>query len=182
MLELQRRPGGFPRGPRRDDHASSCRLRPDTTAAGGDLLRLMTEKLRRSEWRSISLIVDDEEDIRELRRRHSERRRPRDPDGATTADARSRRSPTARRGWCSSTSGCRGRSWTGWPLLDQIKTMHPELPVVMISGHGNIETAVLGDPPRRLRLHREAVQGRPPDPDRRARAGDLEAQARGLRS
>jgi two-component system nitrogen regulation response regulator NtrX len=27
-------------------------------------------------------------------------------------------------------------------LLDAIKQEHPELPVVMISGHGNIETAV----------------------------------------
>src|SRR5690606_16145379 len=27
-------------------------------------------------------------------------------------------------------------------LLDQVKNMHPDLPVIMISGHGNIETAV----------------------------------------
>ncbi len=27
-------------------------------------------------------------------------------------------------------------------MLDAIKQQHPELPVVMISGHGNIETAV----------------------------------------
>ena len=27
-------------------------------------------------------------------------------------------------------------------LLDEVKALHPELPVVMISGHGNIETAV----------------------------------------
>ena len=27
-------------------------------------------------------------------------------------------------------------------MLDEIKRDHPELPVVMISGHGNIETAV----------------------------------------
>jgi two-component system, NtrC family, nitrogen regulation response regulator NtrX len=30
----------------------------------------------------------------------------------------------------------------GLALLDKVKTMHPNLPVVMISGHGNIETAV----------------------------------------
>src|SRR5690606_33067817 len=30
----------------------------------------------------------------------------------------------------------------GLAVLDRIKAMHPELPVVMISGHGNIETAV----------------------------------------
>ena len=30
----------------------------------------------------------------------------------------------------------------GLQLLDEVKALHPELPVVMISGHGNIETAV----------------------------------------
>ena len=34
-----------------------------------------------------------------------------------------------------------------------------------------------GDQARRLRLHRKAVQGRPADPGRRARAGDLAAEA-----
>ena len=36
------------------------------------------------------------------------------------------------------------------------------MPVVMISGHGTIEMAVGRDPAGRLRLHREAVQVRPP--------------------
>ena len=35
-----------------------------------------------------------------------------------------------------------GSKLDGLELLDEIKIMHPELPVVMISGHGNIETAV----------------------------------------
>ncbi len=35
-----------------------------------------------------------------------------------------------------------GSRLDGLALLDEIKTMHPSLPVVMISGHGNIETAV----------------------------------------
>ena len=35
-----------------------------------------------------------------------------------------------------------GSRLDGLALLDEIKTMHPNLPVVMISGHGNIETAV----------------------------------------
>jgi len=35
-----------------------------------------------------------------------------------------------------------GSRLDGLALLDEIKTRHPELPVVMISGHGNIETAV----------------------------------------
>ena len=35
-----------------------------------------------------------------------------------------------------------GSKLDGLALLDEIKTLHPDLPVVMISGHGNIETAV----------------------------------------
>src|SRR3979411_1874898 len=35
-----------------------------------------------------------------------------------------------------------GSRLDGLQLLDAMKQQHPELPVVMISGHGNIETAV----------------------------------------
>ncbi|WP_062116559.1 nitrogen assimilation response regulator NtrX [Aureimonas sp. AU40] len=35
-----------------------------------------------------------------------------------------------------------GSRLDGLDVLDAIKTQHPEIPVVMISGHGNIETAV----------------------------------------
>ncbi|MGU3574878.1 sigma-54-dependent transcriptional regulator [Brucellaceae bacterium C25G] len=35
-----------------------------------------------------------------------------------------------------------GSRLDGLALLDEIKKLHPDLPVVMISGHGNIETAV----------------------------------------
>ena len=35
-----------------------------------------------------------------------------------------------------------GSKLDGLSLLDEIKSRHPDLPVVMISGHGNIETAV----------------------------------------
>src|SRR5437764_1353731 len=35
-----------------------------------------------------------------------------------------------------------GSRLDGLQLLDAVKEEHPELPVVMISGHGNIETAV----------------------------------------
>ncbi len=35
-----------------------------------------------------------------------------------------------------------GSRLDGLQLLDSMKQEHPELPVVMISGHGNIETAV----------------------------------------
>src|SRR4029077_6979854 len=35
-----------------------------------------------------------------------------------------------------------GSRLDGLQLLDAMKAQHPELPIVMISGHGNIETAV----------------------------------------
>src|SRR5581483_3052514 len=35
-----------------------------------------------------------------------------------------------------------GSRLDGLQLLDSMKELHPEMPVVMISGHGNIETAV----------------------------------------
>ena len=71
----------------------------------------------------------------------------------------------------SSTSGCRARSWTGSRCSEIVKAADTlTLPVVMISGHGNVETAVSGDQAGRLRLHREAVQGRPARAHRRARA------------
>jgi two-component system, NtrC family, nitrogen regulation response regulator NtrX len=35
-----------------------------------------------------------------------------------------------------------GSRLDGLQLLDSLKQQHPELPIVMISGHSNIETAV----------------------------------------
>ena len=35
-----------------------------------------------------------------------------------------------------------GSTLDGLELLDEVKRIHPDLPIVMISGHGNIETAV----------------------------------------
>ena len=55
---------------------------------------------------------------------------------------RSAKSPVGGRRWSSSTSGCRGAGSTGLRSLDEVKKEHAELPVIMISGHGNIETAV----------------------------------------
>jgi DNA-binding NtrC family response regulator len=64
-----------------------------------------------------------------------------------------------------------GSGMDGLELLDLVKALDADLPVIMISGHGNIETAVQRDQARRLRLHREAVQVRPAAADRGARAG-----------
>ena len=35
-----------------------------------------------------------------------------------------------------------GSTLDGLEVLDEVKRIHPDLPIVMISGHGNIETAV----------------------------------------
>ena len=88
------------------------------------------------------LIVDDEADIRELVSRHPRGRGQPDAHGRHLA---TRRSPRSNRGgphlvfldiWL------QGSRLDGLQLLEIVKQQHPDLPVVMISGHGNIETAV----------------------------------------
>ena len=88
------------------------------------------------------LIVDDEDDIRELvagilsDEGHSTR---------PGAQLRTKRSPPSRRDeriWCCSTSGCRARGSTVCSCFEVLKQQHAGVPVMMISGHGNIETAV----------------------------------------
>ena len=59
-----------------------------------------------------------------------------------TAIRRSTRSRNGGRRWSCSTSGCRARGSTGLKLLEEIKRRDPTLPVLMISGHGNLDTAV----------------------------------------
>ncbi len=87
------------------------------------------------------LIVDDEEDIRELvagilSDEGHETRTARDADSAL-AQINSRVPRLVFLDiWL------QGSRLDGLALLDEIKALHPELPVVMISGHGNIETAV----------------------------------------
>jgi two-component system, NtrC family, nitrogen regulation response regulator NtrX len=87
------------------------------------------------------LVVDDESDIRELVAGilSDEGHRTRTAGGADEALA----AISARRPnlvfldiWL------QGSRLDGLQVLDQIKESHPDLPVVMISGHGNIETAV----------------------------------------
>jgi two-component system nitrogen regulation response regulator NtrX len=87
------------------------------------------------------LIVDDETDIRELvagilQDEGYDTRTARDSDDAL-ASIRSRRPNLVFLDiWL------QGSKLDGLQLLDSVKAEHPDLPVVMISGHGNIETAV----------------------------------------
>jgi two-component system nitrogen regulation response regulator NtrX len=87
------------------------------------------------------LIVDDEEDIRELvagilSDEGHETRTAHDSDSALAAIAGRVPRLVFLDIWL------QGSRLDGLALLDEIKTLHPGLPVVMISGHGTIETAV----------------------------------------
>ena len=86
------------------------------------------------------LIVDDEESVRRSIADvlADEGHRPVLAAGADEAEtARSRpRCPT----WSCSTSPCRAA--TGWRCSSRCARRYPQLPVVMMSGHGTIETAV----------------------------------------
>src|SRR5262250_3304627 len=96
---------------------------------------------RRVDMASDILIVDDESDIRELvsgilQDEGYEARTARDSDDALSAIKARRPSLVFLDIWL------QGSKLDGLQLLDAVKEEHPELPVVMISGHGNIETAV----------------------------------------
>lgn len=87
------------------------------------------------------LIIDDEEDIRDLvagilSDEGHETRTARDADTALQAIADRQPRLVFLDIWL------QGSRLDGLELLEQIKAQHPELPVVMISGHGTIETAV----------------------------------------
>ncbi len=87
------------------------------------------------------LIVDDEEDIRELvagilSDEGHETRTARDADTAIAAITERVPRLMFLDIWL------QGSRLDGLSLLDEIRAIHPNLPVVMISGHGNIETAV----------------------------------------
>src|SRR3979409_261192 len=87
------------------------------------------------------LIVDDEADIRELvsgilQDEGFITRSARDSDDALAHVASRRPNLVFLDIWL------QGSRLDGLQLLDSLKGEHPELPVVMISGHGNIETAV----------------------------------------
>ncbi|MFZ3359867.1 MAG: sigma-54 dependent transcriptional regulator [Xanthobacteraceae bacterium] len=87
------------------------------------------------------LIVDDEADIRELvagilQDEGHGTRTARDSDDALGAVVARRPNLVFLDIWL------QGSRLDGLQLLDSLKADHPELPIVMISGHGNIETAV----------------------------------------
>ncbi|MFZ2102536.1 MAG: sigma-54 dependent transcriptional regulator [Oricola sp.] len=87
------------------------------------------------------LIVDDEQDIRDivagiLEDEGYEARTAHDSDSALAAIADRAPRLVFLDIWL------QGSKLDGLALLDEIQTMHPGMPVVMISGHGNIETAV----------------------------------------
>ena len=87
------------------------------------------------------LVVDDEQDIRELVAGILEdeghgTRTANDADSALSAIGDRRPTLIFLDIWL------QGSRLDGLELLKEIKEQHPELPVVMISGHGNIETAV----------------------------------------
>lgn len=87
------------------------------------------------------LVVDDEQDIRDLvsgileDEGHSTRTAG-DADAALAQIGERRPQMVFLDIWL------QGSRLDGLELLSEIKAQHPELPVVMISGHGNIETAV----------------------------------------
>lgn len=88
------------------------------------------------------LIVDDEQDIRELMAGILEdegfdTRAAGDSSSAIAAIQARRPSLLVLDIWL------QGSQLDGLELLDEVKRDHPDLPVVMISGHGNVETAVL---------------------------------------
>jgi two-component system nitrogen regulation response regulator NtrX len=87
------------------------------------------------------LIVDDEADIRELvagilQDEGHATRKARDSDEALSAVVARRPNLVFLDIWL------KGSRLDGFQLLDSLKQLYPELPIVMITGHGNNETAV----------------------------------------
>jgi two-component system nitrogen regulation response regulator NtrX len=87
------------------------------------------------------LIIDDEDDIRDLiagilEDEGYETRQAHDADSGLNEIARRRPSLVFLDIWM------QGSRLDGLQLLDVFQTQHAEMPVVMISGHGNVETAV----------------------------------------
>jgi len=87
------------------------------------------------------LIIDDEDDIRDLiagilEDEGYQARQAHDADSALNEIAKRRPSLVFLDIWM------QGSRLDGLQLLDEFQSQHPDMPVVMISGHGNVETAV----------------------------------------
>ncbi|MEQ1900460.1 MAG: sigma-54 dependent transcriptional regulator [Devosia sp.] len=87
------------------------------------------------------LIIDDEDDIRDLiagilEDEGYDTRQAHDADSGLNEIARRRPSLVFLDIWM------QGSRLDGLQLLDVFQSQHPDMPVVMISGHGNVETAV----------------------------------------
>ena len=87
------------------------------------------------------LVIDDEEDIRDLiagilQDEGHQTRTAHDSESATRLIAERRPALIFLDIWL------QGSKLDGLQLLDVLKSEHPQVPVVIISGHGNIETAV----------------------------------------
>jgi len=87
------------------------------------------------------LIIDDEDDIRDLiagilEDEGYDTRQAHDADSGLNEIARRRPSLVYLDIWM------QGSRLDGLQLLDVFQAQHPDMPVVMISGHGNVETAV----------------------------------------
>ncbi len=87
------------------------------------------------------LIVDDEQDIRDWSRACSRTKVSR-PAPRRTAARPCRRSRTGGRRWLLLDVWLQGSKLDGLQLLEEFKRRDPTLPVLMISGHGNLDTAV----------------------------------------
>ena len=88
------------------------------------------------------LVVDDEADIREIVAGHPGGRGARHAHGQRQRQPRSRRSRRGGRACIFLDIWLQGSRLDGLSLLDEVIAQHPDLPVVIISGHGNVETAV----------------------------------------
>ena len=118
------------------------------------------------------LVVDDETDIRELisgileDEGHSTRL-AKDSDDTLKAIEERRPSLVILDIWL------QGSKLDGLELLDRIKKAHPDLAGDHHQRPRQYRDGGGGDQARRLRLYREAVQGRPPGAAHRARARSL---------
>ncbi|MFD2427589.1 response regulator [Sphingobium scionense] len=125
------------------------------------------------------LIVDDEEDIRDLVAGVLEdegfsTRTAANSDSAIDALDSRRPSLVLLDVWL------QGSKLDGLELLEEIKRRDPTIPVLMISGHGNIDTVRRRNPQGSYRFHRKAIRGRsaagrPRDRDRTVAAREPDA-------